>query len=695
MTTPRRRLLATVAATGTAAATLMGVVGTAPVALAGGRTVLAAPADGAAVRNVIYLLGDGMGRTHVTAARERFTGYDGRLAMEQLPVIGSSSVHSVERGTSFGRSVPDSAATGTAWSTGQRTYNDAISVDTNGRKLTTLMEQAKGAGMRTGNVSTAEITDATPAVMVSHTLVRQCQGPVYTDNSCKKLGGVDISKPDTDPLLLKPIAEQIATNNVADVLLGGGVSRFEPADESAMRSNGYQVLGSFGDPARGTDNGAQTASSQRVATRADLAAVGGRDTKVIGLFNRGNMTVETAKAKAADASPVKQEPSLPEMTGKAIDLLANSSTTKGFLLQVEGASIDKRSHANDAEQTLGEMKAFDDAVAVARDFAQRDGHTLVIVTADHECAGFNIIEKGTFTNSEAYGPPGNTDDPTRCAGAGPNGSDITAGGNSANNSTPTRSFGNSVRADGTQTTSSGGAAPQRNYPVRTFGFINAPSGQTASGDPTTPTGPTAYKDPAFNNAPATFRTADDPAGVVDGTADASLWLSYLSGNHTGADVPVYAGGPQAARFAASQNQTDLYTKMYDALAALGNKPFGPSAPGDPGAQAPGAPAAGAPPASAAPAPPPVTFRVVLHAGKGGYFLGVQSLNGAAVGQRINLVEVMGAGRRSLGTRVVPSRGSITPLLVPLRRGQLRTVFVTVPGAAGRAGGASPFTTLGG
>ena len=134
------------------------------------------------------------------------------------------------------------------------------------------------------------------------------------------------------------------------------------------------------------------------------------------------MTVEKYK-RENPASVQAQEPSLPEMTTKALALLQKGNK-KGFYLQVEGALIDKRSHANDAAQTLEEIKAFDEAVKIAYDFARRDGHTLVIVTADHETAGFSIIEKGTFTNAEATSPPANVD-----------------AGNPANNSTPSRLTG--------------------------------------------------------------------------------------------------------------------------------------------------------------------------------------------------------------------------------------------------------------
>ncbi|MDI2128429.1 alkaline phosphatase [Yinghuangia seranimata] len=465
------------------------------------------------VRNVIYLLGDGMGRTHVTAARERYYGADGKLAMEKMPYTGAVSTYAVEKGTNTPALVTDSASSATAWSSGVKTYNAALGIDTNEKRVATLMEQAHQAGFATGNVSTAEITDATPAAQFSHALLRGCQGPVYSDASClpKKADGSYEAQP-ADRTLVTPIAEQIARNNTADVIFGGGLSRFEPDDQKAMQASGYQVLGSFGDPALPT----QTAASQKVATKADLDAV--KSGRVIGLFNRGNLTVEQAKAGLPANAPEKAEPTLADMTRKSIELLnqkgGKGKDHKGFLLQVEGAQIDKRSHANDAAQTLAEVKAFDDAVAAALDFAQRDQHTLVIVTADHECAGFNIIEKGSFTNAEAAAPPTNVDP-----------------GNAANNSSPSRQ-----------------AAPNVKDPARSSGIVNGAGSKDAK-----------------NFGPATFRTPNDPQGVTDGSPEASLWLTYLSGNHTGADVPIFAFGPTSDRYAASQDNTSLYTKMHQAL----------------------------------------------------------------------------------------------------------------------------------
>lgn len=457
----------------------------------------AAPAGAAdgRVRNVIYLLGDGMGRTHVTAGRQRFYGADGKMVMETLPSQGYVSTYAVEKNSGqpgqadfHPNLVTDSASAATAWSSGVKTYNAALGVDAKGSVVPTLMELAKQAGYRTGNVSTAEITDATPAGQMSHVLARGCQGPAYSAAACQNTSVTGAALPTSD-VRVTPIADQITRNGTADVILGGGLGRFDASDEAALKDQGYSVLGSV--------------ANQTPATRSDLAAADGA--KVFGLFNKGNLTIEETKQENPSA-PQAQEPSLSEMTGKAINLLNHkSSKGKGFYLQVEGALIDKRSHANDAAQTLEEMKAFDDSVAAALAFAKRDGNTLVIVTADHECAGFNIIEKGTFTNAEAATPPGNVD-----------------GGNTANSSTPTRP-GNKLST------------------TRSTGIING----AGSAD-------------AGNFAPATFRTPDDASDVKDGSPEASLWLSYLSGNHTGADVPVYAYGSGSEQLEGTVDNTALF-----------------------------------------------------------------------------------------------------------------------------------------
>lgn len=474
-----------------------------PVALAGATGVAAQAAPGPQqAKNVILLIADGMGVTHVDAARQRLVGADGRLNMERLANYGSVSTYTVERNSEKPVPVPDSAATATAWSSGVKTYNGAIGKDAYGEDVVTIMEQAKEAGMRTGNVSTAEITDATPAAPMAHTFRRQCQGP--TASGCEQ-GEAHI-------------AHQVARNGTADVIFGGGLRRFEPDDQAAFEEQGYTVLGDFGDETLPNDQGAQSAGTQTVATSEDLESVPTGTEKVVGLFNRGNLTVEKHKQHNPDSTEA-EEPTLPEMTAKAIELLAagsNKGGQPGFYLQVESALVDKRSHANDADQTLTEMEYFDQAVQVARDFASTPAgkNTLVVVSADHECAGFNIIGKNSFTNAEATNPPGNVDS-----------------SNEANNSTPRREYTANTKD-----------------PERSTGIING----AGSADP-------------GNFAPATFRTPDDPEGVQDGDPEASLWITYLSGNHTGANVPVFSEGPGSQGLDGRVDQTNIYDVMAEAL----------------------------------------------------------------------------------------------------------------------------------
>ena len=260
-------------------------------------------------KNIILMIGDGMGHTHVNAARQVRYGAAGSLVMETLGGYGTVSTWAVMQDSAQPALVTDSASAATAWASGVKTYNDAIGVDAYGTIVPTLMEQAKTAGMRTGNVTTSDVTDATPAAQFSHAAERECQGPDYTEDQCGTIDGGEYL----------PIAQQIARNNVADVILGGGNDRFTDADQEIMRGNGYLTLGEFGN---------------KVATKAELEAVDGTDRKVIGLFNESHLTVEVNKAKSFPTAAVNGEPSLRDMTVKALDLLTDSAAEDtGFFLQ--------------------------------------------------------------------------------------------------------------------------------------------------------------------------------------------------------------------------------------------------------------------------------------------------------------------------------------------------------------------------
>jgi alkaline phosphatase len=350
--------------------------------------------------NVILLIGDGMGTQEITAARY-YQGVHNKLNVDRMPLTGFDTTWSVKpapKAPYLPDYDPDSASTGTMWATGVKTLDERISqgpssaIDVPGRNYESVMEKAHRRGMKTGNVSTAEITDATPAVQGSHISLRGCQGPADTATSCKKetkdVGG------------LGSIAEQEVDNHF-DVVLGGGRARFEQT-VTGGRDKGRTVVDS-----------AKRQGYQYVTDANGLRGV--RDDKpVLGLFNAGNMSVEwsgpaasTGKGNAPAPCVENQrpagEPSLSDMTSKAIKLLENR---KGFFLQVEGASIDKQDHATNACGQLGETVAFDKAIGVALDYQRSHPDTLVIATADHshtsqivsEDAGGSGLPTGYSTN---------------------------------------------------------------------------------------------------------------------------------------------------------------------------------------------------------------------------------------------------------------------------------------------------------
>jgi alkaline phosphatase len=324
-------------------------------------------------KNVILLIGDGMGDSEITSARNYAYGAGGTLpGIDALPLTGQYTTYSL---TKDGKPdyVPDSAATGSAWATGTKTYDNAISVNIEGAPQDTLVEIAKANGMKTGNVSTAELQDATPAVQAAHVAARSCYGP-DTVTQC----GADA----LDQGGLGSISEQIIDTR-ADLTLGGGAASFT----QNARAGQWQGEALF---AQAADRGYQVV---RDAAGLDAVTVADQEQPVLGTFTDGNFPTRfaatTATVGGADLAPVTCQPnpdrlttdlSLRSLTEKSIELLDNED---GFFLQVEGASIDKRDHSADACGQIGELLDLDEAVQAALEFAKADGNTLVIVTADH------------------------------------------------------------------------------------------------------------------------------------------------------------------------------------------------------------------------------------------------------------------------------------------------------------------------
>ncbi len=352
-------------------------------------------------KNVILLIGDGMGDSEITLARYYGVGAEGTLNMETLPFAGELITYGLSAGPGPEyppNYVPDSAPTATAWSTGKKTIDARLSqgpstaenVPGSNAGYKTTFEIADKSGMRVGNVSTAEITDATPAAPSSHMSQRACQGPNDTRTICpteaKGKGG------------LGSIAEQ-QVDHLLDVNLGGGRNRYLQTLDAGGTVIDY----------------AKAKGYRYVETASELGAITSLNKgPVLGLFTTGNMTTEFKPLVAAptpgaggptfrcdEANRPANEPSLAAMTDKAIDLLENR---KGFFLQVEGASIDKRDHASDVCGQIGENLAFDEAVGVALEYQRRHDDTLVVITADHshtsQIVGANQDTPGFYATLE-------------------------------------------------------------------------------------------------------------------------------------------------------------------------------------------------------------------------------------------------------------------------------------------------------
>ncbi|MFH8794135.1 alkaline phosphatase [Streptomyces sp. NPDC017941] len=372
----RRRLIA---AASVGAATAVAVTLTATAGATDTKDQARRAIQGGKAKNVILLIGDGMGDSEITLARDYTVGAAGRLNMDKFPLTGAYTTYAVHKDGSPDY-VTDSAASGSGWATGVKTVNGRISKTPGSDKaVPTILELAQKKGYATGSVTTAELTDATPAVLASHATDRSCQGPA------------DMAKCPTDAIAgggPGSIAEQ-SVNHKVDVLLGGGKQRFD----QKVTHGKYKGLT--------VTEQAEKLGYQVVTDNRELKKVksvkGGKP--VLGLFAPGNVPVEWTGKTAAKGGTDPQRcttsnpgrpsgtPELKDQASKAIALLEakqkNARSKQGFFLQIEGASIDKQDHAADPCGQIGETAAFDRAVKVARDYAAKHPDTLVVTTADH------------------------------------------------------------------------------------------------------------------------------------------------------------------------------------------------------------------------------------------------------------------------------------------------------------------------
>ncbi len=275
------------------------------------------------VRNIIFMIGDGMGLATVYAA---MTVSDQPLNLERCTHTGLQKTFSSDK------YITDSAASGTAMATGKKTNNGVIGESPDGTIYKSILEIAEDHGLATGLVSTSSITDATPASFISH-------------NS---------SRANHDAIALDFLKTDI------DVFIGGGYDHFAKRPDrlnliDSLKYKGFEVDTSMNEIIK--------SESEKLA---GLTAPGNNPYRLKG---RGNM--------------------LPLATGKAIEVLRKNSN--GFFLMVEGSEIDFAGHENNSKILIDETLDFDEALGVALDFVLKDGHTLVVVTADHETGGVTNV----------------------------------------------------------------------------------------------------------------------------------------------------------------------------------------------------------------------------------------------------------------------------------------------------------------
>jgi alkaline phosphatase len=311
------------------------------------------------VKNVIYLIGDGMGFGAVTSlllTEDEPTGF------EQAHVIGLSETCSANN------YVTDSAAGGTALATGTRTNNGYVGADPEGNQLTSVLRKAQTYGMKTGIVVNTTLTEATP-------------GSFYAGVTSRKM--------------VFDIAKQFTESQV-DVAIGGGLDHFIARPDSldltaTLIEKGYDVylnwetvLNTESDKfvgilplydlhRREENNGtASAAEGQEVCLAAQMAAIN----EDVNATHLSEPTVYLEKA-----------------TVKALDVLSRNNKD-GFFLMIESAIIDGYGHNNDGEGMVVEMQEFGRTLNAMIDYVNKHPETLLVVTADHETGGTGVYYNG-------------------------------------------------------------------------------------------------------------------------------------------------------------------------------------------------------------------------------------------------------------------------------------------------------------
>ena len=520
--------------------------------------VIAINKGGQKIKNIIIMLGDGMGAAQRTAARIVGGGYaQGKviepLTMDTFPVTGmvkTASLNSI---------VTDSAPGMTAYVSGNKNNNneegvfpdDTIDPFDNPRieYLSEYLHRTQGKAL--GVVTTADVFDATPAGNAVHTSSRGA--------------GTGIVDQFLDDRHLSGLS----------VLMGGGRKWFLPSSEAgSARSEKNDYAFSSTDPhtaliasSWGAKQGAldkdrnliadfQAAGFAYASTKTSLDLVDTQKVdRLLGLFAYSNMNValdkmdgrraaaKGQKGRVVDDFGLPDQPMLDEMTQKAIQVLNRDK--KGFVLMVEGASIDKQAHNMDTERWILDTLEFDKAIKVAKDYASKRSDTLVIVTADHECSGVALIGGSMVSDARLQ-------ELTRAGGA-ENVRDKVVG------IYEKAGFPSYVMAqDGYPQTTDIDKRLLVGYGANSDRFEDWRTNELPLQD---------VQQPFVNQAPLKAHPADPKLRDTESRFEVTGQVPGGSAVHTATDIPISAFGPGAWAFTGVIDNTDVFFKL--AQSALG------------------------------------------------------------------------------------------------------------------------------
>ncbi len=497
-------------------------------------------------KNIIVMIGDGMGLGHRVAARFMLNGVtQGKalapLAMDTFPVTG------LVQTCSLNAIVTDSAPGAACYSTGNKNDNNEEGVfpdDTadafDNPRIENMGEYlARTQGKSLGIVTTADVFDATPAAW-----------GIHTQNRSNGTGICD-----------QFLDETALTANLV-VLMGGGRKWFLPSTTAgsartsatdyvlpAELATGWNVAAGVLDPTRDLLTDFQRAGFTYTANATQLKAIPESTTKLLGLYALGNMNVASDKidGRRGNRTVVNDygfpdQPMLDEMIAAALPVL--SQNPAGFVLMVEGASIDKQAHAMDTERWILETIEFDRAIARAKAFAAANPDTLVLVTADHETGGVNVIGASRVTQASLN---------TRAnAGGGVAQLRTNVVGTYEDAGFPI--YG--IQPDGYPATTN----PDRKMLV---GY-----GSNADRYEDWQSNPQPLRDsgqPFNNSAPLNTYPANPMARDIAGGYLITGQVSGTSAVHTGSDVPISAYGRGAALFSGTMDNTDVFFRAMTAM----------------------------------------------------------------------------------------------------------------------------------